>query len=77
MNPHIECLHAEAESAGTTMEKKMLSMGAAYEIERLADRVNRLRGLCKSASGWLLDAGDVKNSEAILKLIGDMEPGAK
>ena len=45
----------------------------AREVRRLHDRVERLRGLCKSASGWLLDAGDIDNSAAILGLVGDME----
>ena len=45
----------------------------AREVRRLHARVERLRGLCKSASGWLLDAGDIDNSEAILGLVGDME----
>jgi hypothetical protein len=43
------------------------------EIRRMRDRIERLRGLCKSASGWLLDAGDSANSEVILGLVGDME----
>jgi hypothetical protein len=46
----------------------------AHEIDRLRNRVERLRGLCKSASGWLLDADDVEHSEIVLDLVGDMEP---
>lgn len=44
------------------------------EIAGLRDRVERLRGLCKSASGWLLDADDIEHSELILDYVGDMEP---
>lgn len=47
------------------------------EIDRLRHRVERLRGLCKSASGWLLDAGDTVNSEIVLDLIGDAEELAR
>jgi hypothetical protein len=47
---------------------------AADEIERLCHRVNSLRGLCKSASGWLFDLDDIKHADIVLDLIGDMEP---
>lgn len=43
------------------------------DYDRLCDRIERLRGLCKSASGWLLDAGDVEHSDIVLGLVGDME----
>lgn len=48
----------------------------ADELHRLRARVNRLRGLCKSAAGWLLDADDIEHHEIVLDLIGDMEPYA-
>ncbi len=43
------------------------------DAERLRDRVERLRGLCKWASGKLLDAGDHKSAVAVLALAGDSE----
>ena len=43
------------------------------EIERLRLRVENLRGLCKSASGWLLDAGDTAHADDLLRYVGDME----
>ncbi len=42
-------------------------------IGRMRDRIERLRGLCKSASGWLLDAGDTEHSKKVLDMVGDME----
>lgn len=41
------------------------------EIAGLRDRVERLRGLCKSASGWLLDADDIEHSELIFDEAAD------
>lgn len=49
---------------------------AADELTRLVDRVERLRGLCKSAAGWLFDAGRHEEAERVLKLVGDMEDAA-
>lgn len=43
------------------------------DAERLRDRVERLRGLCKWASGKLLDAGDHKSAGKVLDLAGDAE----
>ena len=42
-------------------------------LERMRTRIESLRGLCKSASGWLHDAGDAENAERVLELVGDME----
>lgn len=50
-----------------------LAQLAASEIKSLRGRIERLRGLCKSASGWLLEAGDIEHSELVLDLAGDME----
>lgn len=44
-----------------------------HDAERLRDRVERLRGLCKWASGKLLDAGDHKSAGTVLDLAGDSE----
>lgn len=44
------------------------------EVKRLTDRVERLRGGLKWCSGRLLDANDVRGSEAALEMAGDMEP---
>lgn len=46
---------------------------AADELTRLVDRVERLRGLCKSAVGMLHDAGRDTDADEIRALIGDME----
>lgn len=43
------------------------------EVRRLHNRVERLRGLCKTASGWLLDVGRLKEADEVLRLVGDME----
>ncbi|WP_461521450.1 hypothetical protein [Porticoccus sp.] len=45
----------------------------ASEVHRLHNRVECLRGLCKTASGWLLDAGKDTASDEILSLIGEVE----
>ena len=45
----------------------------AQEAIRLRDRVERLRGLCKTATGYLHDAGMDVEANAIYELIGDME----
>lgn len=47
---------------------------AASEIERLRNRVECLRGLCKTASGWLLDADRIAEADEVLRLVGDAEP---
>lgn len=46
------------------------------ENARLTARVERLRGLCQSAAGWLTDAGQGQQAGAVLLLVGDMEAGA-
>lgn len=42
--------------------------------DRMRDRIEQLRGLCKWASGALIDAGDHESADKILELVGDMEP---
>lgn len=42
-------------------------------IECLVTRINRLRGLCKSAVGIIYDAGLIDDAEAIAQQIGDLE----
>ncbi len=54
--------------------ERAYQQGLADGIESKRDRIERLRGLCKWASGRLLDAGDVEGSETVLDLVGDMEP---
>jgi hypothetical protein len=43
------------------------------EITRLKLRIESLRGLCKWASGRLLDVGDVDGADKVLELVGDAE----
>lgn len=43
------------------------------EIARLVNRVERLRGLCKTAVGMLRDAECDRDADRIAALIGDME----
>ena len=43
------------------------------ERVRLVSRIERLRGLCKTAVGMLHDAGRDDDAEVISELIGDME----
>jgi hypothetical protein len=45
----------------------------ALEVHRLRGRVESLRGLCKTAAGWLEDASCPDQAERVLALIGDME----
>ena len=47
---------------------------SASKIARLRDRVERLRGLCKSAVGALRDQDAYEIASEIEALIGDMEP---
>jgi len=74
----MDTLHEMAEARcpilGHRQPEARAAEWALKEIERLRNRVERLRGLCKSASGWLLDADDVEHSEIVLDLVGDMEP---
>lgn len=51
-------------------------IAADDDRKRLIDRVERLRGLCKTAVGMLRDAGRDADAELIHGLIGDMEDGA-
>lgn len=44
------------------------------ELKRMRDRIERLRGLCKWASGKLFEAGLTEEANKILELVGDMEP---
>lgn len=44
------------------------------ESARRRQRIEGLRGLCKTAVGMLRDADAVKDASAIARLIGDMEP---
>ena len=44
------------------------------ELRRMRDRIERLRGLCKTAVGYLRDADDYKQADEVAALIGDMEP---
>lgn len=43
------------------------------ERKRLRDRVERLRGLCKSAVGYLSEAGAYGDADKIDKMIGTAE----
>lgn len=45
----------------------------ATEIKRLKDRIERLRGLAKTAVGMLHDRNADDDAELIQALIGDME----
>ena len=47
---------------------------AQCELERMRDRIESLRGLCKTAVGMLRDAGRDQDAETIAARIGDMEP---
>lgn len=51
--------------------------GLADENARLRNRIESLRGLCKSAVGYLRDAGADSDAEKIYRLIGDLEPQLK
>lgn len=46
----------------------------AVEIDRLRDRIERLRGALKTASGRFFDADDLQSADDCLKWAGDMEP---
>ena len=52
------------------------SASYADDRKRLIDRVERLRGLAKTAVGMLRDAGRDADAEIIYGYIGDMEAGA-
>ena len=44
------------------------------DLKRLRRRVEKLRGLCKTAVGMLHDCEAHDDAQRISKLIGDMEP---
>ena len=56
----------------------------AAELERMRDRIERLRGSLKTASGWCFDMTDplepptskewLKRADLLMALAGDMEP---
>jgi len=57
-------------------DERWLNGCAQCEIDRLVARVERLRGLCKTAIGMLHDADRTSDAEKIHALVGDMEARA-
>jgi len=44
------------------------------KLKKMRDRIESLRGLCKTAVGYLRDANAFHQADEIASLIGDMEP---
>lgn len=44
------------------------------KMKQMRDRIESLRGLCKTAVGYLRDENAEKQAAVIANLIGDMEP---
>jgi hypothetical protein len=46
----------------------------AVEVRRMRNRIERLRGALKTASGRFFEANDLKSAEDCMTWAGDMEP---
>jgi hypothetical protein len=68
----FEC-HAASRGIDQVEEAGSAMRAAKWEIDRLVNRVERLRGGLKWSSGRLLDANDVQGAETALEMAGDME----
>lgn len=63
-----------AEARGTLESERQANAELTEENEQLRDRLERLRGLYKWASGRLLDTDDIAGAEKVMELVGDKEP---
>jgi len=81
---------ATASNAGLGCERLCVDFCNKYEvslaeIRRLRERVERLRGALKTASGWCFDMTSddsieyewIKRADLLLECAGDMEPNVK
>lgn len=66
-----------AEARNTLESERQANADLTEENERLHDKIERLRGMCKWASGRLLDAEDIAGAEKVMELIGDKEPSER
>lgn len=72
---HHQAQLAELAEARNTLEsERQANTELTEENEHLRDRMERLRGLCKWASGRLLEANDIAGAEKVMELAGDKEP---
>ena len=54
--------------------KKYQELRDSEKLKKMRDRIESLRGLCKTAVGYLRDENAEKQAAEIAILIGDMEP---
>lgn len=72
---HHHAQLAELGEALNTLEsERQANAELTEENERLRDRLERLRGLGKWASGRLLEADDIAGAEKVMELVGDKAP---